>query len=154
ARHISSATWGIATLATNGVGRGEALPLLEDMVVLASRAGAKSFTDQEGAGMLMWALAKVEMRPNDRIRTVMREFAEHFKDRADVARANTLSLAAWSISALRFKDEELLKIAIESMKADAAANYADFTAAVHAAAITQSALMPPPVVDELWDKCG
>ncbi|KAF4659241.1 hypothetical protein FOZ61_004877, partial [Perkinsus olseni] len=109
ARHISSATWGIATLATNGVGRGEALPLLEDMVVLASRAGAKSFTDQEGAGMFMWALAKVEMRPTDRIRTVMYEFAEHFKDRADVSRANTFSLAAWSISALRFKDEGLLK---------------------------------------------
>ncbi|KAF4647172.1 hypothetical protein FOL46_004566, partial [Perkinsus olseni] len=42
-------------------------------------------------------------------------------------------------------------VAIESMTADAAANYADFTAAVHAAAITQSALMPPSVVDELWD---
>ncbi|KAF4698165.1 hypothetical protein FOZ62_024356 [Perkinsus olseni] len=99
ARHISSATWGIATLATNG-------------------------------------------------------FAEPFKNRADVSRANTLSLSAWSISALRFKDEELLKVAIESMNADAAANYADFTAAVHAAAITQSALMPPSVVDELWGKCG
>lgn len=154
ARHIASATWGIATLATNGIGRNEALPLLEDMAALAGRAEVGSFTDQEGAGMFMWALAKVEIRPTNRVRNVMHEFAEHFKGRAHVSRANTLSLAAWSVSALRFKDEELLRVAIESVKTDASANYADFTAILHAAAITQSELMPPAVVGALWDKCG
>ncbi|KAF4661333.1 nucleosome assembly [Perkinsus chesapeaki] len=154
ARHIGSAAWGIATLATNGVGRGEALPLLEDMILLANKAGVDTFSDQEAAGMFMWALAKVEIRPIERVRAILYDFAEHFKSKADASRSNTLSLAAWSVSALRFKDDELLRVAVEKMKSDPAANYADFTAVIHAAAITQSELMPPLLVDELWRTCG